>query len=416
MRREVTYLDQVLIVFEWIKYDALLSTTDNVYHDMGIDIKKNDFVFKIKFNKMLTPDCIIKISNYLHDYDIYNFSMSCKNIYKILTSPKYYLNKILIKFGQNYLIDDENVNLKYYCENIKEIKYIALKNNNSFQELFDISYKFNNDDIKVIAMNNHWDIIKLLPAYYNQIKTDLYFMKNMYDDLLNMFLMGYEISQNAWSNFVYGYSIYVNKECFEKIEDYNIYKYIIKLCFSNGMYPSKDIYNMIYPSNIENVLSKLFEECSYHRSVRDPWNYSQNRYVKNYQDTYDYLFNNKNFDGMGPYVFDFYLRRQEYSYFSMTLEEIENVLKTGVIPIHCLFDLVNDFEPTKEYDTNLLKHFVLLKKYNIPIPRCVINKLFKYELKQCYDYFVDNYLSKLIIDEITFERKIHFVYLNSKIK
>ena len=345
----------------------------------------------------ITVNSLITILNYLPDYDLFQFSVTNKHHHQICQSKKLLNLRILKYFGP--LTEDKSY---------QEHKIAYLKNNDigTFwtPEKVDIgimvSYRFRPMDMAELATKGYWQQIGQMSNYMNQLKTNLYFVTNRYDDFLRMLKNGYEPDNEVWYCLDKGNRGWFDLGHLGPIRSCGHYEDIVKLCFANGIYPNaSDIFNS----------EDWFEDCGYHKSVDDNFSYQGNYYVHGYENSYDCLMDNKQYDDMGEHLFDHLYGGQDFSYYSLDLTTIEFYLKEGIKPIQCLNDLARDYRYTQmsniDYDNYILSHLKTLAKYKVGIPRNVAQTLADGALVTSYNYFIETFLSVIRLPDGTLEQR-----------
>lgn len=164
----------------------------------------------------------VLLMNYLDDWSLCKYIQVNKTINKLSKTNEFLRMRIISTFGNEYLkfIKDElnwidnyrSIKAKYCVHNhiIKYSKLVYMGDTDSsmpelnttwtkqkFNLALDVSYNFDNHDIKKMLDNEYWDIFDRLPNFYNQTKIDIYFMKNNNVKLCEIQKLGYNVSERA---------------------------------------------------------------------------------------------------------------------------------------------------------------------------------------------------------------------------
>ena len=162
----------------------------------------------------------IYLMNMMDDRTLCLYGQINKITNKLYKSKEFWITRIIVLFGNDFLKHIDNK--KSWIYNYKFIKMlycyyhdIPLYKTNDFKKLskklidswtrdafskaLKIFYNFNLYDIKIMIDNDFWSIFDRLPGnnYYNQIKTDIYFLKGYSNLFESMQLLGYNLSVNA---------------------------------------------------------------------------------------------------------------------------------------------------------------------------------------------------------------------------
>ena len=173
----------------------------------------------------------IDLMNLLDDRTLCLYSQVNKAINELYKSKEFWTTRIMLLFGKEWMkyIDDgkswvdnyQFVKMKYCYEyylplyesiNILETSMPLLVSpwdKETFSLALEIYYNFNYNDIKIMIDEKLWTIFDRLPdnRYYNQIKTDIYFLKKDINKLNHMKSLGYDISVNGIISSYYSNSI-----------------------------------------------------------------------------------------------------------------------------------------------------------------------------------------------------------------